>query len=194
MEAFKQMHPGYEVRVTSARRLGGGPHSSPTGALDLQIIDPQGRAIPNRGDDPTGLYAELARLDLGFVQQRYPELYGQYAWGGAFGTQRPSGGPPDLMHRDISGRRGRYSFNDVYALGPLVREREQIDRASRAASFDERFNGNLNASIDFKNMPSWVKTSIDANGAFRNVRVTRSTPQAGRAGSGLTDNNPWSYE
>jgi len=34
--------------------------------------------------------------------------------------------------------------------------------------------------VDFKNMPNWVKTAVNADGAFKNLKVTRSTPQLAR--------------
>ena len=52
----------------------------------------------------------------------------------------------------------------------------------------------MSATVDFKNMPSWVKSAVDSNGKFKELRVTRSTPQAGKASSGLADQQPWSYE
>jgi hypothetical protein len=52
----------------------------------------------------------------------------------------------------------------------------------------------MSATIDFKNMTSWVRTAIEDNGKFKNLKVSRSTPQNGRAGSGLGDYSPWAYE
>jgi hypothetical protein len=43
-------------------------------------------------------------------------------------------------------------------------------------------------------MPRRVKDAVNYNHAFKNLKVTRSQPQAGKAGSGVTDYNPWSYE
>jgi murein DD-endopeptidase MepM/ murein hydrolase activator NlpD len=68
---------------------------------------------------------------------------------------------------------------------------ETLDKAESAKSDKDAA---LSATIDFKNMPSWVKTAVDDNGKFKDLRVTRSTPQNGKAGSGLGDYNPWSYE
>lgn len=69
--------------------------------------------------------------------------------------------------------------------------RETIDKTQ---SDSQRVDANMSASIDFKNMPSWVKTAVDDNGKFKNLKVSRSTPQNGRTGSGLGDHNPWAYE
>jgi hypothetical protein len=40
----------------------------------------------------------------------------------------------------------------------------------------------------------WVKTAVDTDDKFKKLNVRRSTPQNGRAGSGLSDYNQWSYE
>jgi hypothetical protein len=115
--AFKQANPGYDVVATSGHRHGGGFHSSGK-AIDFQIIGPQG-AIPNRGWDETGMYHKLAQFSLGYQMKHRPDLTGKFTWGGAFGTQRPSGGPPDLMHFDLGGWRGHYTQNRIERLKPL---------------------------------------------------------------------------
>jgi hypothetical protein len=116
---FEKAHPGYRVLASSGRRTTAGPHSSQTGAIDMIIVDPQGHEISNKGDDPTGLYHEYARHSYGEMQARYPELKGRFAWGGAFGTQLGGGGPPDLMHFDLSGDRGHWTQNRMGNLGPM---------------------------------------------------------------------------
>jgi hypothetical protein len=70
-------------------------------------------------------------------------------------------------------------------------ERETIDRASAGSGSPKLVS--VDATIDFKNMPNWVKTAVNADGAFKNLKVTRST-QASKAGSGIPDYNTWSYE
>jgi hypothetical protein len=115
--AFKQANPGYDVVATSGHRHGGGFHSAGK-AIDFQIIGPQG-AIPNRGWDETGMYHKLAQFALGYQMKHRPDLTGKFTWGGAFGTQRPSGGPPDLMHFDLGGWRGHYTQNRIERLKPL---------------------------------------------------------------------------
>ena len=115
--AFKQANPGYDVVATSGFRHGGGFHSAGK-AADFQIIGPHG-AIPNRGWDETGMYHKLAQYALGYQMRHRPDLTGKFTWGGAFGTQRPSGGPPDLMHFDLGGWRGHYTQNRIETLKPL---------------------------------------------------------------------------
>jgi hypothetical protein len=92
------------------------------------IVDPSGRAIPNKGilgphgeplGDDTGLYHEHARIAKGEQIARYPELSTQFSWGGSHGTLRPSGGPPDWMHFDLGGERGHWTSNQPSRMGPL---------------------------------------------------------------------------
>jgi hypothetical protein len=121
-DQFEQLHPGYTIQGVSGRRAvgaGAGPHWSKTGAIDMIIVGPDGKAIPHTGSDPTGLYKEYARISKGEQMARYPELNDRFAWGGAFGTQKGGGGPPDLMHFDLSGERGHWTQNQMSKMGPL---------------------------------------------------------------------------
>jgi len=81
------------------------------GAIDLHIIGPDGKEIPNKGADDTGMYKLLGQHVYGEMEARHPELKGKLAHGAAFGTV--SGGTtPDLMHFDLGGERG--------VLGPTL--------------------------------------------------------------------------
>jgi len=114
-EASRFLPEGWRLEVTSALREGatvtgtGGPSQHASGlAVDVQLVDPQGRYIPNKTKDQAGQiwrqYAQLA--DLVFHCQRliYPELEGRLAWGGKFTL---AGGEWDVMHFDLGGWRGR---------------------------------------------------------------------------------------
>lgn len=68
--------------------------------------------------------------------------------------------------------------------------RDMVDSSRSSGGGD----ASMSATVDFKNMPSWVKTAVDDNGKFKNLKISRSTPQSGRAGSGLGDFSPWAYE
>ena len=125
-ERFEADHPGYKVTATSGRRdpgKGAGPHWSEHGAIDTMIVDPSGHPISNEGNDPTGLYHELARHVYGETLARYPELAPGLRWGGAFGTKKGGGGPPDLMHYDLQGLigwpKGRRTWDQIQNLGPM---------------------------------------------------------------------------
>jgi len=120
-QQFETAHPGYTIVGKSGRRdvgKGAGPHCSKKGAIDMAIVDPQGNEISNEGNDPTGLYHEYARISKGEQVARYPELNDSFAWGGAFGTQKGGGGPPDLMHFDLQGERGHWTQNRMSNMGP----------------------------------------------------------------------------
>jgi murein DD-endopeptidase MepM/ murein hydrolase activator NlpD len=118
---FEAAHPGYTIQAYSGHRKSGGFHSSKSGAVDVYIVTPDGKRIPNEGGDTTGMYTEYARRTYGHVLKDHPELKDDYEWGGSFGTKRPSGGPPDLMHHDLGGSRGKsYPENNIRKLGPIM--------------------------------------------------------------------------
>jgi hypothetical protein len=82
-------------------------------------------------------------------------------------------------------------------IGPRAEASEQRTAIDKTMSVAQRIDANMNASIDFKNMPSWVRTNVDDNGVFKNLSVTRSAPQGGKTGSGGYsggESNPWAYE
>jgi hypothetical protein len=118
--AFERANPGYQVIATSGARPGGPSSSQHAGgnAIDMQIIGPNG-AVPNTGNDPSGLYHQYARYVYAQQQATHPELNGRLAWGGAFGTQLGGGGPPDLMHFDLGGERGHWVMNRPSRLGAM---------------------------------------------------------------------------
>lgn len=116
--AASHLPPGYTVRMSSGYR---GPHQANHNgrAADFQIIDPAGNELRNRGEDPGGMYRLLARHAHGEQQARHPELNGDFAWGGAFGTALGGGGERDLMHFDINGERGRYEQYQLRNMGSV---------------------------------------------------------------------------
>lgn len=124
MRGAQQFLPqGYSVRVLEGYNPNGHVqnsmhHQAGAGALDMVVYDPQGRQIPNEGNDPTGVYHILAQGAYTYQQKFYPDLNGKLAWGGAFGTV--SGGQtPDLMHFDLGGERGHFTANLPSRMGPL---------------------------------------------------------------------------
>jgi hypothetical protein len=113
-EASKSLPDGFRVVVTSTLRLGarvagsgGRSHHDKGDAIDIQIMNPAGRAIRNSGTDDTGLYKRLAIAAFHANERMFPEHSGELAWGGNF-TTGPRDGPPDLMHFDYGGDRGRF--------------------------------------------------------------------------------------
>ena len=98
-------------------------------AVDVNIIGPDGKAIPNRGADTTRMYRRLARYTYGEMLKRYPGLAPRFAHGAQFGTSRGSG-VPDLMHYDIGGKRrspGPQFSPPIQELGPIMEETKKPD-------------------------------------------------------------------
>lgn len=98
-------------------------------AVDVNIIGPDGKPIPNRGADTTGMYRKLAQYTYGEMLKRYPDLAPRFAHGAQFGTSRGSG-VPDLMHYDIGGKRrspGPQFSPPIQELGPITEETKKPD-------------------------------------------------------------------
>lgn len=120
--AASHLPPGYKVSVNEGYNPAGHTsasqhHIKGKGALDMLITDPNGKPISNRGDDPTGMYTLLARHAYGEMLKRHPDLKGQFAWGGSFGTVS-GGSTRDLMHFDLGKERGSLGPH-VSQLGPV---------------------------------------------------------------------------
>lgn len=132
---------GYTVSMTSGYRGEGTPNHNGR-AADFHIADPQGKVLRNRGEDPSGMYQTLARHAYGEMLARHPDLKGQFAWGGAFGTQLGGGGERDLMHFDINGERGRYSEYLLRNMGPMpgVKYGAQPDKVAEDEPKDVTFD------------------------------------------------------
>lgn len=100
--AAEQM--GLSVRVTpsggmNARRAGTQNH--PTGrALDIEIIGPDGKPLPNfQNGKSFRAYEELAHAAKQIQEAKYPDLNDAFRWGGYFSGRWNA----DLMHFDVSG-------------------------------------------------------------------------------------------
>lgn len=138
--AATHLPPGYSVGVNEGFNAGGHVghsqhHIAGRGALDLQIFDPQGRPIPNRGRDTTGMYTRLGRAGYGEMLARYPELEGRFAHGASFGTSRGSN-VPDLMHFDLGGERGHLAPH-LSKLGPLPGETYGAPKTEQTAKKED---------------------------------------------------------
>jgi hypothetical protein len=133
--AASHLPPGYKVTVNEGYNPYGHVsasqhHIKGRGALDLQIIDPSGRVIPNEGGDPTGMYTQLAQGAYGEMLARHPELKGRLAWGGAFGASNTNPAA-DLMHFDIGGERGRRA-RLLSVLGALPNQKYGVQKPTPA--------------------------------------------------------------
>lgn len=153
--AVAGLPPGYTAQITSGSRTGGLANSQHHGgnAMDVQIFDPQGHAIPNRGADTTGMYRLLAMLAIRAQMRMFPKLAGRFSWGGFFGI-RPGSRIWDLMHYDLGG-----SAHGSYVMEQMRRLWAQAMGGSNVAS--------LNAPP-----PGAVATA--EIGSNRNVAVTAS--------------------
>jgi hypothetical protein len=121
--AGAHLPPGYRATINEGYNPRGHVdasqhHIKGRGALDVQITDPSGRVIPNEGNDPTGMYRQLAKGAYREMLARHPELNGRLAWGGAFGASHRNKAR-DLMHFDLGGERGSYKENRLSNLGVL---------------------------------------------------------------------------
>ena len=117
--AAEGLPEGYKIRPTSGVRDKGQGQHTKAKATDWEIVKPDGTAIPNEGEDTTGMYTLLAKNAYGYQEKNHPDLTGDFNWGGAHGT---GGKPhqlevPDLMHFDIGGRRGHIKKYSREAIG-----------------------------------------------------------------------------
>ena len=185
-EASKHLPEGYTVKATSGKREGrGGSQHNVGNAIDLQIFDPEGKAIPNRGPDTTGLYTQLGRHGYGEMLERYPELKGKFANGGAFGTSPFNRNEPDLMHYDIGGERGQlaphiskqcpmpgvaYGKSSSALAGVDADERQRIDRSMKQ---QVDIKGSAGIKIEVS-APKGTKVGAQADGVFKKTEISRS--------------------
>lgn len=114
---------GYTIRPYSGYRPGDKGYHGKGQAIDIEIVGPDGKAIPNQGPDKTGLYTRWARGAYTHALQNQPEIARQLGWGGAFDKLKRSAGVSnvqDLMHLDLGGDRGQLNpRNRLSVLGPL---------------------------------------------------------------------------
>jgi hypothetical protein len=179
---------GYTLRPTSGVRTRTNNYSlHPSGkASDWQIYGPDGKPIPNRGDDRTGLYTLWARGAYTEALKRYgPEVANRMGWGGAFGTS-PGSNVPDIMHLDFGGHRGRLRPGNILRnLGPLSKEKQDEVERKRTQpppprvrlhdNNDEpgRVEGAAKVRVDLNGFPRGTKTTATAGGVFSDVELHR---------------------
>jgi hypothetical protein len=105
-EASKHLPEGYRVEAYSGQRpvgrQGGAAHTTGA-AVDFRIIGPDGKMIPNyQSPENYRMYETLHQDIRSVLQEKNPQLAGQYRWGGYF-LHGPGGyGVADLMHGDFA--------------------------------------------------------------------------------------------
>ena len=109
---------GYSARFVSGHREVNPEHpnsmhsvSGPAKATDIEIIDPEGKALPNY-QDPRFFkpYHDVAKSTLDYLEKKDPELAKRFAWGGLFSGPPGKYGAMDTMH---------YSFDEPMAGGTI---------------------------------------------------------------------------
>jgi hypothetical protein len=172
---------GYTVKPSSGFR--GGTMQSYHGkgsAIDVQIYDPSGRKITNRGDDPeaVAIYQRYAQGVKTWATANDPELVSRLGWGGAFGTQLGGGGVPDLMHFDLGGSRGRMrperQMGRLPLLSSIDNDRAAVD-AAKSQNVNVNATGKLTANI---NAPPGTNVTASGDGLFKKTEVNRQTQMA----------------
>ncbi len=139
MTALEQYMPGYQAQVFSGYRGGSdqAAHAARTGgAMDIQIVDPDGNTIPHRGQDTTGLYTLFAQIIYSIAKVEAPDMIGGVGygarglnWGGSF---NPGFGGPnvfDLEHWDFSGIRGQNTQAQLANLPDFIWGETQPEQA-----------------------------------------------------------------
>ena len=206
---------GYSLRPTSGHRPGDSGFHGRRLASDWQIIGPDGKALPNRGwgATETELHGRVARAAYGWLLKNHPKLAERFEWGGAFPTGKSGRGPPDLMHYDFGGQRGRWFQRQVQRMGPIYPEATPEstrqadptgaktpivlpvrptteDQPSLAPLLAKQRMGDIapKATLDVTvNAPRDAKVEVNGDGAFKgNTSVTRelATPRAEQDPSG----------
>jgi hypothetical protein len=186
---------GYTVKPTSGFR--GGTMQSYHGkheAVDVEIYDPHGRRITNRGDDPeaVAIYGRYAQGVKTWTSKNDPKLGPQLGWGGAFGTQLGGGGVPDLMHFDLGGSRGRMRPERQIGKLPLLPDAPATTAADRFKDWPDRQLEGARKDIDKSqssvgkveatgklrvdvNGPKGTKVDAQGTGPFKDVEINRQT-------------------
>jgi hypothetical protein len=171
--AAQYLPPGYTIKPTSGVRPGdSGAHGRGL-ATDWQIYGPDGKPIPNKGADTTGLYRRWARGVYTEAIRKYgKDFAGKLGYGGAFGTQKGGGGVPDLMHMDLWGPRGRMDPSMI--LGS--KNMQPFSDAEREAMLKPAPTARIDGANDSQAQAPTPKATVDL-----------SIKNDGTAGKGLAE-------
>jgi hypothetical protein len=95
---------GSQVEVISGMRPGDPRFHGRGQAMDVQILDQAGNAIPNYQSGPHfRQYEQFAQTARSVQMAKYPELNDQFRWGGYFSGRPGTYGAMDTMHFDTGG-------------------------------------------------------------------------------------------
>lgn len=93
----------YKVRVQSGLRKGDPRQHGKGRAVDVQILDENGKVIPNyQNGDTFHIYEQFAQKARQKQLELHPDLKDSFRWGGYFGGNK-NYGAMDLMHFDVGG-------------------------------------------------------------------------------------------
>jgi len=190
--AARALPPGYSIRATSGVRSRGQGQHTLGKATDWEIIGPDGKPIPNRGDDTTGMYTKLARNAYGYQEKHHPDLTGTFQWGGQFGTSARNPYEPDLMHFDIGGRRGRITRYSRESIGaeypPSARALESATPAGPNPSTQRSFDNWRNLGLGARGATLGPQSSIsNSRSSSTRIESMNVSPAAGSDHSGSGD-------
>jgi len=126
-EATKYLPPGYSAQMTSGFRQGDPRFHGQGKALDVQLIDPQGRALPNYQSAPYfRSYEQFAQV-VHQLQPQFAPNAPPIRWGGYFPGTASVYGAKDLMHFDV-GLNGQMGGGD-WDTGLYDREKNNLPGA-----------------------------------------------------------------
>ena len=152
-----------------------------SGAIDLKIYGPDGREIPNRGADSTGMYGRVARGAYGYLKQHYPDQADKFNWGNSFSASKTDR-RNDIMHYDMGGRLPyrQKATADMRRLGPLddTKTREFADASGAVPAATEAGSPALDARgksmVEGLRGQSWGKVSMAMLMSPKALAVTAS--------------------
>ncbi|WP_349433568.1 phage tail length tape measure family protein [Pararhizobium sp. A13] len=107
LDTAAKQFPGYQVDAISGFRAGDSRFHGKGLATDVQLTDlASGRMLGNYQDAASfGTYERFAQTARQVQMAKYPELAGDFRWGGYFGGGRGKYGAMDTMHFDLGGER-----------------------------------------------------------------------------------------
>lgn len=163
----------YKVDAFSGLRPGDPRFHGKGKATDVSLIDrSSGKALPNyQSAQSFRAYEKFAQAARQVQMEKYPELAGQFRWGGYFSGDRRRYGAVDLMHFDLGGGGG---------LGMAGGSWEHGLTAAQRAIFPGAVSSGMAAATDPATTAAIVPPPTGA--------TVPSAPAAGKPSTGITVN------